>query len=158
MSEPTAARRPPRLNHVAMSVPAEILDREGRDSLLRFYAEVFGWSEMPTLTEDGKQLVLRAHSNEQFVFLVADADPMRCPATDHFGLSVGTPAELDEVFERARAYRESDERVEIADRQLEDYGFLKLHSFYVRYRLPMMVEVQCYEWAEGAGPDSQPES
>ena len=51
-----------------------------------------------------------------------------------------------------------DERVEIVDRQLEDYGFLKLHSFYVRYRLPMMIEVQCYEWAEGVGPDSQPES
>ena len=126
--------------------------------LLRFYEEVFGWGPMPTMVKEGELIVLRAHSNEQFVFLVADADPMRCPATDHFGLSVETPAELDELLERARAYRDRDDRVEILDRELEDYGFLKLHSFYVRYRLPMMVEVQCYEWAEGVGPDSQPES
>jgi hypothetical protein len=33
---------------------------------------------------------------------------------------------------------------------------LKLHSFYVGYRLPMKVEVQCYAWAEGVGPQSMP--
>ena len=59
-------------NHVAMSVPAALLDAEGRASLLDFFGEVFGWTEMPTLTEDGHRLVLRAHSNEQFVFLIAD--------------------------------------------------------------------------------------
>ena len=158
MSDRIAPRRAPCFNHVAMSVPAELLDRGGRESLLGFYSEVFGWSEMPTLTEDGKQLVLRVHSNEQFVFLLADPEPMRCPAMDHFGLSVGTPDELDDVLERARAYGDRDDRVELLDRELADYGFLKLHSFYVRYRLPMMIEVQCYEWAEGVGPDTQPET
>ena len=33
---------------------------------------------------------------------------------------------------------------------------LQLHSFYVGYRLPMKVEVQCYAWAEGVGPQSMP--
>jgi hypothetical protein len=39
---------------------------------------------------------------------------------------------------------------------VEDFQVLKLHSFYVRYRLPLRIEVQCFEWAEGLGPDSQP--
>ena len=143
-------------NHVAISVPASLLDAEGRASLLDFYGEVFGWTEMPTLTEDGHRLVLRAHSHEQFVFLIADADPMRCPSGDHFGLSVRTPAELDAIHERARKYRERDPRVSIDDKTIEDYRVLKLHSFYVGYRLPMKVEVQCYAWADGLGPQSIP--
>ena len=152
-----AANPPPQtFNHVALSVPAALLDANGRASLLDFFGEVFGWTEMPTLTEDGHRLVLRAHSNEQFVFLIADSEPMRCPSGDHFGLSVRTPAELDAILERARKYRERDPRVEIDDKTIEDYRVLQLHSFYVGYRLPMKVEVQCYAWADGVGPQSMP--
>jgi hypothetical protein len=143
-------------NHVAMSVPASLLDAEGRASLLDFFGEVFGWSEMPTLTEDGRRLVLRAHSHEQFVFLHAVDDPMRCPSGDHFGLSVRTPAELDAILERARRYQERDPRVQIDEKTIEDHRVLALHSFYVSYRLPLKVEVQCFAWAEGLGPQSMP--
>ena len=145
-------------NHIAMSVPSGLLGAEGRASLLDFFGEVFGWTELPTLTEDGHRLVLRAHSHEQFVFLIADDAPMRCPGGDHFGLSVRTPDELDAILERARKYRERDPRVVIDDKTIEDYHVLKLHSFYVGYRLPMKVEVQCYAWADGIGPQSMPRS
>jgi len=145
-------------NHVAMSVPADLLGEGGRAGLLDFYGEVFGWTEMPTLTEDRKRLVLRAHSNEQFVFIHAEDAPMHCPPMDHFGLSVSTPTELDEILERAQHYEERDERVRIVDRQVEDFKVLRLHSFYVGYLLPMMIEVQCYEWAPGVGAQSLPKS
>ncbi len=158
MAEPVRTTRMPSFNHVAMSVPADLLDEAGRADLLRFYEQVFGWTEMPTLTEDRKRLVLRAYNNEQFVFLVADPEPMRCPGMDHFGMSVGTPRELDEMLERARKFAERDPRVEIVERQVEDYKVLKLHNFYVRYRLPLMIEVQCYEWAPGVDGTSLPES
>jgi len=156
MPDPNLQRRMPTFNHVAMSVPADLLDAEGRDTLLRFYGEVFGWTEMPTMTQDRERMVLRVHSNEQFVFLIADAQPMACPRMDHFGLSVAAPAELYETVERARKFRERDPRVEIIEPEIEDYKVLKLHNFYVRYRLPMMIEVQCYEWAPGVGPSSLP--
>lgn len=32
----------------------------------------------------------------------------------------------------------------------------RLLDFYVRYGLPLMVEVQCYEWAEGVDDQSLP--
>jgi hypothetical protein len=158
MAEAIRMTRMPSFNHVAMSVPAELLDQAGRADLLRFYGEVFGWTEMPTLTEDRVRLVLRAYSNEQFVYLVADPNPMVCPRLDHFGMSVGTPGELDEMLERARKFQERGERVEIVEKQVEDHQVLKLHNFYVRYLLPLMIEVQCFEWAPGLDGSSLPES
>ncbi len=35
----------PRINHVAISVDAEIMDEEGRAALSDFYSDVFGWIE-----------------------------------------------------------------------------------------------------------------
>lgn len=141
-----ATRRTPRFNHVAMSVPADLLDERGRREICDFYDEVFGWKELPTLTEDRRRLVLQAHEVEQFVFIVADDPPMRAPRLDHFGLSVGTMEELDEAYERALAYREKDDRVEIVEKKADTFAPLTLTAFYVRYLLPMMVEIQHYEY------------
>jgi uncharacterized protein (DUF1778 family) len=144
----------PRFNHVAMSLAPDELDAAHRADLLRFYGDVFGWTEMPTMTEDRERLVLRCHSHEQFVFLHAAEMPMRCGNREHFGISVASPEALDAVRQRAAKQAEGDPRVELTDRQLEDYGFLKLHSFYVRYLLPLTVEVQCFEWARGVDDQS----
>ena len=81
-------------------------------------------------------------------FLVADEPPMECPRLDHFGMSVATEAELDDMLARAREYRGRDERVEIVERNIEDHGVLAITSFYVRYLLPLMVEVQWWDMKE----------
>jgi hypothetical protein len=142
----------PRFNHVAMSVPSSVLDDTGRAEIVGFYRDVFGWDEMPTMTKPGERLVLQAYSYDQFVFLVAEDEPMSCPRMDHFGMSVGTLEELHTFHARASAIAATDDRVDLIDVDLDDFGFLKLHSFYVRFLLPMMVEVQHWEWTEGAGP------
>jgi hypothetical protein len=142
----------PRFNHVAMSVPSSVLDDTGRGEIVGFYRDVFGWEEMPTMTKPGERLVLQAYSYDQFVFLIAEDEPMSCPRMDHFGMSVDTLEELHELHGRAEAIAATDDRVDLIDVDLDDFGFLKLHSFYVRFLLPMMVEVQHWEWAEGAGP------
>jgi hypothetical protein len=146
MTGPSFAR-PPRLNHVALSVPADRLDAEGRAALAAFYGDVFGFEEYQDLTQDRRRLVLRAHTHEQFVYVVADDRPMTAPRLDHFGLSVSSLAEFEEVARRAAAWkaREPDE-VELIEPTVEEYvGALRLHSFYVRYRLPLMVETQHFE-------------
>ncbi len=142
----TIESRKPRFNHVAMSVPSDLLDERGRADLVRFYGEVFGFKELPTETVDRKKLVLSAYTYEQFVFLIADDTPMRCPRLDHFGMSVATEAELDEMLARAKAFRERDERVNIVDRSVTDHGMLAITSFYVGYLLPMMVEIQWWDF------------
>ena len=148
----------PRFNHVALTLPASALDEAGRAALLSFYGEVFGWTEMPTMTRDRELLVLRAWSHEEFVYLHASDAPMRCGPTEHVGLSVATPAELGALYERAQKRAERDREIELTPRGCDDYGAVKLHHFYVRYRLPVSFEVQCFEWAPGLGPHVMPPS
>ena len=138
----------PRLNHVALSLPADALDADGRAAIGAFYGDVFGFEEYPDLTKDREIMVLRAHSHEQFVFLIADESPMAAPRMDHFGLSVATLDEFQEVARRAAAWKEKlPDEVDLVEPSVEEYsGMLKLHSFYVGYRLPMMVETQHFEY------------
>jgi hypothetical protein len=131
-----------------MSVPADTLDADGRAAIGEFYGDVFGFVEYPELTTDRKQLVLRAHSHEQFVFLIADDAPMTAPRMDHVGISVATLDDFNEVARRAAAWKEkSPDEVDLVEPTVEEYvGALKLHSFYVRYRLPLMIETQHFEY------------
>jgi hypothetical protein len=141
-----AKPRPPRFNHVSMSVPTTLLEPAGRTELVDFYGDVFGWHELPTMTIDGGRLVFGVHTVEQFVFLIADDPPMVCPRLDHYGLSVATMEELDAVLAAAKAFREHDDRVDIIDKETTDHGMLKISSIYVGYLLPMMVEIQHWEF------------
>ena len=138
----------PRFNHVAMSVPGELLNADNRTLLTDFYREVFGWEELPTETVDGKKLVFGAYQIDQFVFLIADDPPMTCARLDHYGIAVYDQADFDGILERAQAYRRRDDRVEIIDKKVEDHGILSITSCYIRYLLPMMVEVQWWEFDE----------
>jgi hypothetical protein len=144
----TERRRTPRFNHVAMSLPGDALDEDGRAGIVRFCHDVFGWEELPMMTKDRKRLVLSAWTTEQFVFLHGSDEPMACPPTDHFGLSVGSLAELEELRQRALTLAEDDARVEVTPQTVEDYGALKLHSFYVSSMLPLTIEVQHFEYVE----------
>ena len=148
MSEHRRAPRPPRFNHVAMSLPADTLDEGNRADIVAFYDDVFGWKEIPQLTEDRKRLVLMAYRYDQFVFLIADEPHMTAPRLDHFGMGVDTMDELDAFLARAQAYRKKDDRVDLIDKHADEYPGVTLTSFYVRYLLPLMVEVQHYAWHE----------
>lgn len=143
-----AFTKAPRLNHVAMSVAPDVLDAKGRAALVAFYGDVFGFEEYEDLTEDRRRLVFRAHSHEQFMFLVADDTPMAAPRLDHFGLSVASLGDFEEVARRAAAWKAKEpDTVDLIEPTCEEYvGALRLHSFYVRYHLPLMVETQHFEY------------
>jgi hypothetical protein len=147
MTGPTLSA-PPSFNHVAMSVPAEALDADGRAAICEFYGDVFGFTEYPQMTEDRKILVLGAHTLEQFVFIVAQDEPMAAHRHDHYGMSVATKADFDELLSRARAWKDKlpDEVVLDGPDVEEHHGVLRLHNFYVSYRLPLTVEVQHFDW------------
>jgi hypothetical protein len=150
MSSQTTHPRQPRFNHVAMSLPNELLGPEGRGEITRFYRDVFGWEEIPQMTEDNKRLVLSCYTYEQFVFLIADDPPKVAPRLDHFGMSVATEAELDDMLDRAKKFQKADDRVEVIDKKVDDYDVLAITSFYVKYLLPMMVEVQWWDFKDSS--------
>ena len=135
----------PRFNHVAMSMPADLLDGQNRSDITRFWSEVFGFDEIPIMTIARKRLILSCVHWDQFIFLVAEDEPMRCPRMDHFGLSVGTRHELVAAQDRASSFRQGDPRVDLIDLHVDDQGPVKIHSLYVQYLLPMMCELQWWE-------------
>ena len=72
---------------------------------------------------------------------------MQAPRLDHFGMSVGTLEEFEALYATVQEKAASDPEVDVVERGLDEYeGYLKLHNFYVRYKLPMMVEVQHFEY------------
>ncbi len=149
----STARKPHRFNHVAMSLSADQLDARHRADILAFYGDVFGWTEMPTMTKDRERLVLACHRWDQFVFLVAEEQPMTTARLDHFGVAVDDLAELDAMAADAERWAKTDDRVEIIAKQVEDHEVLHLHNFYVSFLLPMKVEVQYFDWLEGMQPE-----
>jgi hypothetical protein len=82
------------------------------------------------------------------MFLIAEDQPMTAPRLDHFGLSVSTLADFEEVARRAAAWKAKEpDDVDLIEPTAEEFvGALRLHSFYVRYRLPLMVETQHFEF------------
>ena len=137
---------PPRFNHVAMSLPADLLGKESRTELCHFFDVVLGFTEMPTMTEDRRRLILGCVHWDQFIFLISEEDPMRCPRMDHYGFAVGSLEELQGIQERAEAFRKEDDRLELIDLHVDDQGMVKIHSLYVKYILPMMCEFQYWEF------------
>jgi hypothetical protein len=137
----------PRFNHVAMSMPADLLTATNRADICRFWHDVFGFDEIAVMTEDRRRLILSCVHWDQFLYLIADDDPMRCPRMDHFGFSVGTLEELQGLQERATAFKAHDDRVDLIDLHVDDQTVVRIHSLYVRYVLPMMCEVQWWEFA-----------
>ncbi|HEY7917659.1 MAG TPA: hypothetical protein VIC86_11850 [Acidimicrobiales bacterium] len=130
-----------------MSLPADLLDERNRRDICRFWSEVFGFDEIEVMTEDRHRLILSCVHWDQFIFLIAEDDPMRCPRMDHFGFSVGSMEELQGVQDRAASFRGRDSRVDLIDLHMDDQEVVKIHSLYVQYLLPMMCEVQWWEFA-----------
>ena len=100
------------------------------------------------MTIDRQRLILSCVHWDQFIFLIAEDDPMRCPRMDHFGFSVGTRDELVGVTARAAAFAESEPRVDLIDLHVDDQKVVKIHSLYFRYLLPLMIEFQYWEFPE----------
>ncbi|MGO9341922.1 MAG: hypothetical protein ACLP6E_05295 [Acidimicrobiales bacterium] len=147
MSHPLYASGNPRFNHVAMSLPAEMLDESNRGDLCRYFKEVLGFDEMPTMTIDHKRMIMSCVHWDQFIFLIAEDDPMKCPRMDHYGFAVSSLEDLTAVRDRAVEFKKTDDRLELIDLHMDDQGVVKIHSIYLKYLLPMMCELQWWEFA-----------
>jgi hypothetical protein len=130
-----------------MSVPADLLGDDNRRDLCRFFTDVLGFDEMPTMTIDRKRLILSCVHWDQFIFLIAEDEPMKCPRMDHYGFAVSSLEDLVAVRDRAAKFMKGDDRVDLIDLHADDQGVVKIHSIYLKYLLPMMCELQYWEFA-----------
>ena len=146
MAHPYYPSGNPRFNHVAMSLPADLLDATNRADICAFFDEVLGFTEMPTMTLDRQRLILSCVHWDQFIFLIAEDQPMACPRMDHYGFAVGSLDELVGIDARIAEYKKKDPRVDHIALHADDQKVVKIHSCYVSYLLPMMCEIQYWEF------------
>ena len=152
MAHPYYPAGNPRFNHVAMSLPADLLGEESRSDICTFFKEVLGFEEMAVMTEDRRRLILSCVHWDQFIFLISEDDPMKCPQMDHYGFAVNSLDDLKGIQERAEAFRKKDDRLKLIDLHVDDQGVVKIHSLYVSHILPMTCEVQYWEFPENPQP------
>jgi hypothetical protein len=142
MAEPAF---PPRLNHVAITMPPGELDDAARAEIKDFYGDVFGWVEGDNSGESGNPLILMT-GQMQFVYLLPGDPALECPRLDHFGLEVSSVEEIEAIVGKAKAWQEKNDRVQIIDIKARESegprGHYVLTSAYIGYLLPMMVELQ----------------
>ena len=69
--------------------------------------------------------------------MLAEADKyIQSPGYDHLGVLCDTREEVDELLERAKRWREKDDRVQIKEFAKDlVQGPVTVHAFYVRYLL-----------------------
>jgi hypothetical protein len=140
----------PRLNHVAISVDAELMDEQGRAALLDFFSEIFGWIEGDNSTEKGNPLILYTGALGQFLYLLPAKDEfMVTPNMDHFGLEVSSMEEMEEILERVEAYKAKDDRVRFTEvgAMVTTYGDKQytLSNAYIWFLMPLWIELQHIE-------------
>ena len=145
----------PRFNHMELTLPKGAL-RDHRAEIAKFYGDLFAWEalDVPILNQTG--LLLRTDpETSQFILLTEQHKHMSSPGYDHLGLLYDTRDEVDALLEKAKAWQERDEHVEI--KQYEDLAVAgtTVHAFYVRYLLPIWLDVQVIENAEGSEPDKR---
>jgi hypothetical protein len=151
----TTASFSPRINHVAISVDADVMDETGRADLLGFFSEIFGWVEGDNSTEKGNPLILYTGALGQFLYLLPAKDEfMVTPHMDHFGIEVSSKQELLDLVDRVKAYRERDPRVRITDvgAMTTRYGEKRytLTNAYIWFLLPLWIELQHVERLAGS--------
>ena len=81
------------------------------------------------------------------MFLIADDPPMTAPAPRPLRPVGRRPRPSSTTCSpRRRRSRRRDDRVDIVDKKTDDHGMLAITSIYVGYLLPMMVEIQYWEF------------
>jgi predicted enzyme related to lactoylglutathione lyase len=132
------------LNHVAMTMPAGQLEADLED-LVAFYGEVFGWQGRRLPEEPGNPLLLTIDGGRGFVFVYAGEGVTQSQPMDHVGILVETESALDDLIERALAFRGGDPRVRTIGKARTPAGALEVVNAYVGFVLPLMVEIQHFQ-------------
>jgi hypothetical protein len=143
---------PRRFNHMELTVPKGALEKS-RGEIKTFYADLFAWDalDVPILKQTG--LLLRTDpETSQFILVTEQRAHLSSPGFDHLGMLCDSRAEVDALLAKAKDWQRRDARVEIKEYADLVTGSVTTHAFYVRFLLPIWLDVQVLEYADGAAP------
>ena len=142
-----------RFNHMELTYGRGALDAGVREDIGRFYGDVFGWaSREAELFGQTNFVLLCDETSQQFLLLAEVDDPIAAPGLDHLGVHCDTPVEVDEILERCRRQQDKDDRVQLKVFKDLVTGPTTTHAFYVKYLLPIWIDVQCNTYEPGHEP------
>ena len=133
-----------RFNHMELTFARGTLTDEFREEVDAFYGSVFGWKATDADVV-GQSCHILLPDDDQFILLAESGKPMSSPGFDHLGLLQDTRAEVDDLLEACKRYRDKDDRVQIQEYDDLVYPQLTVHAFYVKYLLPIYFDVQSME-------------
>ena len=140
-----------RFNHMELTFPPGTLDDAYRTDVAAFYGQLFGW-ESANVEVVGQPCQYLRVDDGQFLLLAESPKPIQSPGYDHLGLLCDTRAEVDALLAQAHDYRRRDDRVRVKEYEDLVTGNVTVHAFYVKYLLPIFLDVQCMEWQPGTAP------
>ena len=142
----------PRFNHMELTVPKGELTRS-RAAISEFFRDLFGFESLDVEILKQTGLLLRTDpETSQFILVTEQSQHISSPGFDHLGFLYDSRAEVDELLEKARKWRDRDPRVQIKEYEDLKTGPTTVHAFYVRYLLPIWFDVQCLEYKPGSEP------
>ena len=133
-----------RFNHMEMTFPLGTLTATFRDDIDAFYGLDLRL-ERARHRGRGKSCHLLTAEPDQFILLAESDKPMSSPGHDHLGLLQDTREEVDELFAACERYAEKDDRVHIKRYDDLVYTGRIVHTFYVKYLLPIYFDVHSFE-------------
>jgi hypothetical protein len=124
------------LNHIAMSVPRGALTDDYVDEICRFYGGHLGWQVIEAYRQADR--LTFAVGGRTYVNIRERDDVMVCHGYEHFGITLETADDVEQLWKDLRA----DQRdVAVSELETSDDGF---RAFRFRYLLPLTVEVQYF--------------
>src|SRR2546423_14732261 len=107
---------PYRFNHMELTFPRGALDDVTGKEIGDFYGEMFGWAGFDVELFNQRNFLLAGADGVQHFILLAEADKhLDSPGWDHLGVLCDTREEVDELLERAKRWRDKDDRVVITE-------------------------------------------
>ena len=133
-----------RFNHMELTFARGTLTDAFREEVDAFYCSVFGWKATDADVV-GQSCHILLPDPDQFILLAESKKPISSPGYDHLGLLQDTRAEVDDLLEACKNYRDKDDRVQIQEYEDLKSPGLVVHAFYVKYLLPIYFDVQSME-------------
>jgi hypothetical protein len=140
-----------RFNHMELTFPPGTLTPEFRAEVDAFYGPIFGFQGLDTEVV-GQLTHLLLGGEGQFILLAESDKHIESPGYDHLGFLLDTRAEVDALLARCEEHRARDPRVRIKNYDDLVVGGLTVRAFYVKYLLPIWLDVQCMEQKGVAQP------
>jgi len=143
-------------NHVAVTVPRDALDSEGRRRIVNVFGACLGFNEFTSWTKDRELLTLYWGENVVslhdpgvlYIVFIGHDDPATAnPGNmgDHFGVTCGSLDEYNDCLQRTIAYAATEPGLAIGGPEILHNEREDEHRFYFRFGMPIACEVQYQE-------------